>query len=658
LKKLDGRVLAFLKLYNRVSKPFDYIILKDKISRQNDDKPLNPRLFGRFLVTGFFVDSIATFVIVVDCAGLTGAADADHHRAAFPAEKFSRQYVFLVRFFGGGLMFIFLHVDVGTPIITVEHLGEYAITRQNLPLVSATDKFRLDAYVLNEGDIVFSRVGSVDRNAYITAHENGWLFSGRLLRIRPFKNGNVDSKYLSYYFKFEPTKARVRGIAVGQTMASLNTKLLNSFSIVLPPLPEQRRIAEALSDTDALIAALEKLIAKKRAIKQGAMQELLTDKRRLPGFSGEWVETTLGKVALDIKTGKRNNEDKADNGKYAFFVRSQQVERINTYSYDCEAILVPGEGNIGQIFHYIKGKFDCHQRVYKISDFVDVNPIFIYHYLVMFFGKYALINTVKATVDSLRLPTFVNFVMNIPATIKEQTAIAEILSDMDAEINALTAKLNKVRNIKQGMMSELLPGRIRLMEQETCISLIDEEKIIIAGIVNAFYHPAYTLGRKKVQKLFYLFRRHRNESTAGFKEKVAGPYDEKLRYVVEPEAVKSGYIITESNELGTKFSKGASIQQAIDSAGQLGFTDSFLWLGKHFLKTSGDELELLTTVDWTKVELAKKSVPVRVDTVKNYIERNEEWKDKLKRELFSDHNIARAIKWSNDLFGGENGAEN
>ena len=130
------------------------------------------------------------------------------------------------------------YVLSGTPIVTVEHLGERSITRQNLPLVSEADKQRLSSYCLQTDDIVFSRVGSVDRNAYVTEKENGWLFSGRLLRIR-VASAEVNAKYLSYYFKFETTIQRIRDIAVGQTMASLNTKLLNSFVIEYPPLPEQ-----------------------------------------------------------------------------------------------------------------------------------------------------------------------------------------------------------------------------------------------------------------------------------------------------------------------------------------------------------------------------------------------------------------------------------
>ena len=111
------------------------------------------------------------------------------------------------------------YVVDGTPIITVEHLGEQGVMHENLPMVSDFDRKRLKAYALKIGDIVFSRVGSVDRNSLIEENENGWLFSGRLLRIR-VTNDNVSTRYLSYHFHQETTKQRVRSIAVGPTIAS------------------------------------------------------------------------------------------------------------------------------------------------------------------------------------------------------------------------------------------------------------------------------------------------------------------------------------------------------------------------------------------------------------------------------------------------------
>jgi type I restriction enzyme S subunit len=173
------------------------------------------------------------------------------------------------------------YVNNGTPIITVEHLGESEVHHTNLPMVSDADKLRLKAYSLRQGDIVFSRVGSVDRNALIKVAEDGWLFSGRLLRVR-LKGRNTDAPYLSYHFHSEAFKQRVKDVAVGQTMASINTQILMGVKIILPPTKaEQTAIATILTDMDAEIAALEEKLTKAHQLKQGMMQELLTGKTRL-----------------------------------------------------------------------------------------------------------------------------------------------------------------------------------------------------------------------------------------------------------------------------------------------------------------------------------------------------------------------------------------
>lgn len=108
---------------------------------------------------------------------------------------------------------------------------------------------------------------------------------------------------------------------------------------------------------------------------------LLTGEYRLKGFEEKWKEFQLGNIT-EITTGNKDTKDKIENGKYPFFVRSETVEKINSYSFDGEAILIPGDGNIGQIYHYINGKFDFHQRVYKISNFdKGCSGKFVYYYL-------------------------------------------------------------------------------------------------------------------------------------------------------------------------------------------------------------------------------------------------------------------------------------
>ncbi len=149
------------------------------------------------------------------------------------------------------------YVEVGTPIVTVEHLGKRIFSEQNLPRVSEADRKRLSKYLLNEGDIVFSRVGSVDRCSYVDSTHTNWMFSGRCLRVRP--NAKVWPLYLYYYFCLEDTKQFVRSIAVGATMPSINTKLMGEVPIALPQMERQQRIASLLSAIDSKIEANEKI---------------------------------------------------------------------------------------------------------------------------------------------------------------------------------------------------------------------------------------------------------------------------------------------------------------------------------------------------------------------------------------------------------------
>lgn len=149
------------------------------------------------------------------------------------------------------------YVDIGTPIVTVEHLGSRIFTEQNLPKVSDEDKTRLSKYVLKEGDIVFSRVGSVDRCSYVDAEHDGWMFSGRCLRVRP--NAEVNSLYLYYFFCLEDTKQFVRNIAVGATMPSINTKLLGEVEVTYPSQTAQQKIVALLSALDDKIEINQKV---------------------------------------------------------------------------------------------------------------------------------------------------------------------------------------------------------------------------------------------------------------------------------------------------------------------------------------------------------------------------------------------------------------
>lgn len=143
------------------------------------------------------------------------------------------------------------YVDFGTPIVTVEHLGHRRFTTQNLPFVSDADEKRLSKYAMRTGDTIFSRVGSVDRCSFVSTAENGWLFSGRCLRVRPGEN--IDGLFLYYYLSSKPVAQYIRNIAVGATMPSINTTLLGEVPVTLPGHDKQVKIASVLSAFDDMI---------------------------------------------------------------------------------------------------------------------------------------------------------------------------------------------------------------------------------------------------------------------------------------------------------------------------------------------------------------------------------------------------------------------
>lgn len=353
------------------------------------------------------------------------------------------------------------YVPEGVKLARITDLHFNKINFDDMPsLKISEDDFK--QYKISEGDFLFARSGAIGRYGIVSEPVKA-IFGSYIIRF-VLNAKLISNYYFGYAYQAEFTNKQLLSITQGSSNININAENIKALKIPIPKSKiEQDAIAEALIDADTLIESLEKLIEKKRQIKQGVMQELLTGKKRLSGFSGDWNEKPLGEIC-HIKTGSRNNQDKVEDGQYPFFVRSSTVERINSYTHDCEAILIPGEGGIGSIFHYIVGKFDVHQRVYAITQFPeDVCGKYIYLYMSVHFGFHAMQNSVKATVDSLRLPTFQEFKIKLPPTKVEQEAVAKILSDMDLELAELDLKHNKAREIKQGMMQELLTGRIRLV---------------------------------------------------------------------------------------------------------------------------------------------------------------------------------------------------
>ena len=297
-------------------------------------------------------------------------------------------------------------------------------------------------------------------------------------------------------------------------------------------MKEQTAIAEALSDIDSLIFSMQKLIEKKKAIKQGALQELLTGKKRLPGFNEEWEELNFAESAklkarigwqglttseylqsgyayLITGTDFHNGRIKWETCHFVDEKRYKQDLNIQIKKHD---ILLTKDGTIGKVAYIsnVQKPTTLNSGVFVIRPAKEdsFDPNFVYHILNSFlFDNFLAKLSAGSTINHLYQKDFVDFTFKAPSELVEQQAIAQVLSDMDSEIDQLEKKLAKYQQIKQGMMQELLTGRIRLVDadrkEQPKTQILQERQpahnqhfddaVMIAGIVNAFYSEKYPL---------------------------------------------------------------------------------------------------------------------------------------------------------------------
>lgn len=242
-------------------------------------------------------------------------------------------------------------------------------------------------------------------------------------------------------------------------------KQFSELQLPTPSEDEQEKIADCLSSLDELITAETQKLDALKAHKKGLMQQLFPrEGETLPRlrFSEFRDEKLSGFKAIGefskVTTGGRDTQNKVDDGEYLFFVRSQNVERIDSYSYDGEAVLTSGDGvGVGENYHYINGRFDFHQRVYCICDFdVSVSGRFFFYYFSLHFKKRVKQMSAKNSVDSVRMPMITEMPIWLP-TIDEQERIADCLSSLDDLITAQAKKIDVLKTHKKGLMQQLFP---------------------------------------------------------------------------------------------------------------------------------------------------------------------------------------------------------
>ena len=279
-------------------------------------------------------------------------------------------------------------------------------------------------------------------------------------------------RYLGYYINSAAYHNQLLPLMTGTKVTSVSRAGFASTYVAIPPKSEQEKIAEALSDVDALLAAMTKLIEKKRAIKQGAMQQLLTGKKRLAGFTGKWVEKRLGDVAdfmtattptasIDLRWYIGTENMLAD--------KAGVTQNFASVPYKVVREYIKGDVLTSNIRPYLKKIWlaDCNGGcstdvlVLRTHD----RAVCIPEFLVMLVSDDAFFDFAMANAVGTKMPrgdkkVLVNFEVRLPS-VPEQKAIASVLSDMDAEIAALEAKRAKYESIKQGMMQELLTGKTR-----------------------------------------------------------------------------------------------------------------------------------------------------------------------------------------------------
>lgn len=344
-------------------------------------------------------------------------------------------------YWNGAVQWISLH-DTGK----LDSLEIYSTTQT----ITENGLKNSSARLLPAGTVAFSRTATVGKccvmaRAMATSQDFACYVCGP----------SLNNHFLVYLFR---GMDRVwRGLMAGSIHNTIYMPVFKALKIPLPPVKEQRAIATALGDMDALLDGLDRLIAKKRAIKQATMQQLLTGQTRLPGFSGQWEVKRLGD-ALAIRHGRSQKDVEANNGAYPILATGGQIGLASQPIYEKPSVLIGRKGTINQPQYMDKPFWSVDTLFYSEMKNGSVAKFFYYKFCLIDWMQY----NEASGVPSLNARTIEGIECACPEP-EEQSAIAEVLSDVDTEITALETRRTKTRALKQAMMQELLTGRTRLV---------------------------------------------------------------------------------------------------------------------------------------------------------------------------------------------------
>ncbi|HTF88731.1 MAG TPA: restriction endonuclease subunit S [Planctomycetota bacterium] len=313
---------------------------------------------------------------------------------------------------------------------------------------------------LRGGDLLTARTGYPGTSCVVPLrYESAQSFT--TLITRP-NTAVIDSSFLCHYVNSEAGQKFFEQGQIGGAQKNVNAGTLRKMPVPMPRPTEQRAIAEALSDVDALLGALDRLIAKKRDLKQAAMQQLLTGQTRLPGFRGEWEVKRLGDVALLSKGTQLHSSETDEGGRFAHLnggiTPSSYTHKSNMAG---NTIAISEGGNSCGFVQFMTEPYWCGGHCYSVIP-NGIDNHFLYHALK---GQQSAIMALRvgSGLPNVQKSGLLGFKLRSPATLPEQTAIAAVLGEMDAELAASEQRRDKTRDLKQGMMQELLTGRIRLV---------------------------------------------------------------------------------------------------------------------------------------------------------------------------------------------------
>ncbi len=365
----------------------------------------------------------------------------------------------------------------GIPIVNPMHIVDGKVEPTRSMTVTEDAARNLPEFRLKVGETVIGRRGDMGRCAVVQEHQVGWLCGTGSMIIRP---QGADAGFLQRVLSSPRAIAAIEDTSVGTTMVNLNQGTLSGLKIQFPPVPEQRVIVGALSDMDALLGGLDRLIAKKHDLKQATTQQLLTGKVRLPGFNGEWSVSTVGRE-FDVALGKMLDAERNTGipkpyiGNRAVQWGRVDVTELQTvpmsrgdmerYRLAKGDLLVCEGGEVGRAAIWDAPIDECYYQkaLHRLRPLRGFNVRFMAALLRLWADGEVLTNYVTQTsIAHLPREKFMQVPLPVPP-VPEQTAIATALTDMDAELIALEARRDKTRSLKQAMMQELLTGRIRLV---------------------------------------------------------------------------------------------------------------------------------------------------------------------------------------------------